>query len=128
MKRIAAHLVCFAPQTLYRMSYAELSDDYCLVGIYPLQEEIAGTQFVSGAVLLIPQKLYPSACEAAAKVKSLINSSLTLALAELLNELGLVNAPAMGEAYHVLHLDGLNLSSSEFGANNGGGNCHVQRL
>ena len=128
MKRIAAHLVCFASQSLYRMSYAELSDDYRLLGVYPLQEEIAGTQFVNGAVLLVPKKQYPSVDEVAAKAESLINSGRTLPLAGLLNEFGLIDAPVMGEAYHVLHLDGLNLSSSEFGANNGGGNRHVQRL
>ena len=128
MKRIAAHLVCFAPQVICLMSYVELSADYRLLGVYPLLEEIAGTQFINGAVLLVSKKQYPSADEAAAKAEGLINDVPSLPLDVLLARLGLVDAPVVGEAYHVLHLAGLNLSSSEFGANNGGGNRHVQRL
>ena len=128
MKRIAAHMVCFAPQALYPMSYVELSDDYRLQGVYPLLEEIAGTVFITGAVLLIPQKQYPSFNEVTAKAANLINGGQILPLAGLLTGLELVDAPAVGEAYYVLHLDGLNLSSSEFGTNNRGGNRHIQRL
>ena len=128
MKRIAAHKVCFAPQFIYHTSYAELSDDNKLLGVYPLQDEIAGTRFVNGAVLLVPERQYPSGCELESEIARIINSRERLPLTALLDGLGLFAPPAAGERCHILHLSGLNLSSSEFGANNGGSDRYVQRL
>ena len=128
MKRIAAHLICFTPQVLYYTSYIELSDDYKLSGIYPLQEEIAGTVFINGAILMVPEKHHSSVSEIEEKTKQIITDREKLPLAILLDELGLSAPPVIGETYHILHLSGLNLSSSKFSANHSSSNGYIQRL
>jgi hypothetical protein len=50
MHRIAAHGVYW--RRFYTMSYIELTDDGLFNGVFPLEVEIAGTEFYDG--LLIP--------------------------------------------------------------------------
>jgi len=50
MRRIAAHYVYW--RQLHKMSYIELNDDNTFNGVFPLQDEIAGTAFYDG--LLVP--------------------------------------------------------------------------
>lgn len=46
MRRVASHYVYW--NGLFRMHYVELDDAGCLTGIYPLEGEIAGTEFYDG--------------------------------------------------------------------------------
>ena len=46
MRRVASHYIWF--RQLYRMHYVELDSQNRLVGIFPLSEEIAGTEFYDG--------------------------------------------------------------------------------
>jgi hypothetical protein len=50
MRRIAAHYIYW--RQLYKMSYLELTDEGLFKGVFPLDGEIAGTEFYDG--LLIP--------------------------------------------------------------------------
>ncbi|MDR1160831.1 MAG: hypothetical protein LBK45_00680 [Tannerellaceae bacterium] len=50
MRRIAAHSIYW--RRFYQMSYIELTDEGLFRGVFPLEGEIAGTEFYDG--LLIP--------------------------------------------------------------------------
>jgi hypothetical protein len=52
MKRFAAHYIFLAPDTRLKMHYVELSDDNKLMGIYPLDKEIAQTAFYNGTLII----------------------------------------------------------------------------
>ncbi len=58
MRRIAAHRICFSPEAVFPISYVELLSGDELAGVYPLTEEIAGTTFINGAILMVPEKQY----------------------------------------------------------------------
>ena len=49
MRRIAAHYVWC--KQVYRMHYIELDDNGAFHGVYPLNEEIAGTAFYDGVLV-----------------------------------------------------------------------------
>ncbi|MDH6303835.1 hypothetical protein M2459_000167 [Parabacteroides sp. PF5-5] len=51
MRRIAAHYIFW--RQLYRMHYVELSDDHRLHGVFPLDGEIAGTEFYDGMLVVV---------------------------------------------------------------------------
>lgn len=51
MMRFASHFILHKEQ-LFRMHYAELSDDGSLVGIHPFTEELAHTAFFDGLIVL----------------------------------------------------------------------------
>ena len=48
MRRVASHYVYW--NGLFRMHYVELDDEGCLAGVYPLEGEIAGTEFYDGVL------------------------------------------------------------------------------
>ena len=48
MRRIAAHYVFW--KKLLPLHYIELHDNNTLIGVFPLQEEIAGTEFWDGII------------------------------------------------------------------------------
>ncbi|MDL2243646.1 hypothetical protein LJB84_02260 [Bacteroidales bacterium OttesenSCG-928-J19] len=52
MKRLAAHYIFQAPDALLKLHYVELTDDNCLVGIFPLEREIAQTSFYNGTLII----------------------------------------------------------------------------
>ena len=99
MKRIAAHRICFSPEAIYNTSYVELSPDGELLGVYPLIEEIAGTVFVNGIVLMAPVTSAASAGEVTAQIKKAIADASELPLPALLEKTGMRGAPRLGEKY-----------------------------
>ncbi len=54
-RRLAAHYI-FAGRS-FRLSYVAFDSVFCCQEIAPLTEEIAGTAFMNGVLLLIPQEL-----------------------------------------------------------------------
>ena len=46
MRRIASHYIYW--RQFYRLHYVELNDNGVLAGIFPLEGEIAGTEFYDG--------------------------------------------------------------------------------
>lgn len=48
MRRIAAHYIFW--KKLLPLHYIELGDDNTLIGVFPLNEEIAGTEFKDGVI------------------------------------------------------------------------------
>lgn len=52
MKRFAAHYIFLAPDTKLPLHYVELTDDNRLVGVFPLEQEIAHTSFYNGTLIV----------------------------------------------------------------------------
>lgn len=52
MKRMAAHYIEIPPGTRLKLHYVELSDDNRLVGVFPLEHEIAQTAFYNGTLVV----------------------------------------------------------------------------
>jgi hypothetical protein len=52
MRKIASHHI-FRKQ-LYHLHYIELGDDGVFLGIHPLQEETAATEFYDGLLVVVP--------------------------------------------------------------------------
>ena len=50
MRRIASHYIYW--RQFYRMHYVELDDSGILTGVFPLEGEIAGTEFYDGILIL----------------------------------------------------------------------------
>ncbi len=51
MKRLLARHIIFV-DTDYQMSVAQFSDDFSSVEIFPFEEEIAGTVFLDGDIVI----------------------------------------------------------------------------
>lgn len=109
------------------MHYAELDDRQQLLAIRPLEGEQAGTEFYNGVLFLIPAH-FPE--------KEFIDS---LAACSRLFDNPAEELERFVKAYPALwekaadrplsaYLFGRMHPAAELGANNGGGNCHVQRL
>lgn len=110
MRRIASHYIYW--QKWYRMHYLELDAEGCFAGVYPLEQEIAGTEFYDGTLIPVPaDTIFPAGgvctptqwMSAAGKV--------------------IKGTPAC-----ICRLTGFTPATSELGTNDGGGDCHVQRL
>ena len=52
MKRLAAHYVLMPDDTLLKQHYVELDDENRLLGVFPLNKEIANTLFYNGILML----------------------------------------------------------------------------
>jgi hypothetical protein len=103
MKRFAAHYLFLSLDRFYKLHYIELDDRNYIQTIAPLQSEIAQTSFFNG-VIVVSNNDFLSAGD----LKFLSFNS--------------------GEPVRLYHLSGFHLSPPEFGAGNGGSDCHIQRL
>ena len=79
MRRIASHYILY--QHCYRLHYVELDERNVVVALHPLQEEIAGTAFYDGILLLWPQSQDPL------DVRALWPDGLPASLSQLCNDL-----------------------------------------
>ena len=109
MRRIASH--CIYWQKWYRMHYLELDAEGCLVGVFPLEQEIANTEFYDGTLILVPLETdYPPSGAFSTEWLTVSDSVV-------------VSSPV-----NVYRLAGVSPATSELGADHGCGDCHVQRL
>lgn len=84
MRRIASHYVYY--RQLHRMSYVELTEGNLFSGVYPLEEEIAGTEFYDGILVPIASgntKLLPEQIEPGTPVRLFLLNAVTLTATEL---------------------------------------------
>lgn len=110
MRRIASHYIYW--KKWYRMHYLEIDADGRLTGIFPLEQEIANTEFYDGVLLPVPVGTdFPPA--------GIALPSAWLMLSEAVTELSEVN---------IYRLTGISPAASELGTNYSGCDCHVQRL
>jgi hypothetical protein len=55
MKRLAAHYIYLSPDKILKLHYVELDDENHLLGIFPLKEEIANTEFYTGVLIQVQE-------------------------------------------------------------------------
>ena len=106
MRRIASHYIYW--QRWYHLHYVELDDAGCLVGVFPLEKEIASTEFYDGALILVPDDCPPS---------------------EAFDEQWLKASDRVGASspVGVYLLTGIT-PTAELGTYHRSGDCHVKRL
>lgn len=127
MRRVASHYIYY--RHLFRMHYVELDDDGCLSGIYPLTEEIAGTEFYDGIVIPVPQKNAPLFLENRQLfLKDEGGFTDTEALLEGMALSGVWNTTADREPFLLFLLDRSALSAAEFSTDNSCCNRYIKRL
>lgn len=98
MKRFASHFVFY--HRMLRLHYVELSSgSNILNGVFPLEEEIAGTEFYDGILLPLPADFDIS------EINNILSSYLDLQL------------PLEGKPIRLLLLDIHKCTSAELGAN-----------
>lgn len=79
MRRIASHYILY--QHCYRLHYVELDERNVVVSLRPLQEEISGTAFYDGILLLWPQSKEPF------DTRAIWPAGLPAGLAQICNDL-----------------------------------------
>ncbi|GHT20511.1 hypothetical protein AGMMS4957_07640 [Bacteroidia bacterium] len=59
MKNIAAHRIISPSGEVFHQHYVALDDAHRLIGIFPLEKEIAGTEFHNGTIQVIQSEINP---------------------------------------------------------------------
>lgn len=110
MRRIASHYIYW--RKWYRMHYMELDAEERLAGVYPLEQEIAGTEFYDGTLIPVPADIpFPA--------KESSDPMLWMSVADQVT---------VGMPVAVFRLTDFTPSTSELGADHCRSNCHIQRL
>ena len=126
MRRVASHYIYW--NELFRMHYVELDDAGCLLGVFPLEGEQAGTEFYDGIMLLV-------AAEGEKKVAHPIeicyaSDPKPLGIDFLRNALSNIELPEwteIGKPTDLLLLS-VPLSATKLGTNNSSSNGYIKRL
>lgn len=109
MRRIASHYIYW--QKWYRMHYLELDAEGRFAGVFPLEQEIANTEFYDGTLLPVPSGV-----------------SFPPSGAFSMEWLAVSDRVTVSSFVHIYRLTGISPASPELGTDNGCGDCHVQRL
>jgi|GEM_PF-2385137 len=126
MKRYAAHYIILSPDEIYKQHYIELNHDRVIVEVAPLTEEISDTAFYNGILLPVFSDSVFSR-EFPGIMSDYFLTYPQKNIIDLLKSLSI--KVSVGEASVILfQLDCIQLLPSEFGTNNSGSHCHVQRL
>lgn len=107
MRRIASHYIYW--QKWHRLHYVELDDAGCLVGVFPLEQEIAFTEFYDGALILVPSDDCPPS---EVFDKQWLKAS---------------NGVGVSSSVQVCLLTGIT-PATKLGTYHSSGDCHVKRL
>ena len=127
MKRLSAHYIAFPVQKIHKLHYIELDDQMQLKSINPLTNEIAGTSFYNGVLLVVNAASFPPHKEFNSIWESFCTQFPEAAFSEFMEYLQLEEITE-GDRVTIYHLDGIDLLSPKLRANNSCGNCHIQRL
>ena len=125
MKRISAHYIYFPSGETYKLHYAELDDNNCFKGVFPLEKEISGTAFFTGILILLKEDISPSIL--LNKLKELNKSYLDKTVFELLDQLSFDKFKEEDTVFLYL-LDGIDLLTTKLSTNNSSCNGYIQRL
>ena len=127
MRRIASHYVYW--HRFYRMHYLESDDRGAFVGVYPLDEEIGGTEFYDGILIPVVDSSPLLHCKAI-QIPLVCHSDSTVmeAVSHRLAELQVSGGVEPGRPVQFLLLGGIPLTAAELGTNDGSCNGYIQRL
>ena len=156
VKRFAANYI--ACQSVDRLHYVEVTSGSVLNGVFPLEKELAGTSFLNGVIWVVPAALGWEVADVWSRLTAIHQQMPDASVPEMLNVLidtlavptvgelpaflessildqdGINNEqpatylPVQGKPVSLFLIRGIRLSAAEFGANNSGGNRHVERL
>ncbi len=121
MKRYAAHYTLLFPNQILKQHYIELNEKNQITVVAPLTEEIAGTVFYDGII-------FPSPIEHL-DFNNIIGELgyFPTKIAQYLFELGIIASIETFPVF-IYILSGVDFSSPEFGTNNRGRDCDIERL
>lgn len=127
MRRVASHYIYW--KQIYRMHYAELDDQGTLVGVYPLDREIVGTEFYGGIIIpVVYDKKEAHLDGASISFEWDAHSSRMETLSGILEERGFSNGVEIGVPVCLLLLSGISLTAAKLGTDNGCCNGYIKRL
>lgn len=124
MRRVASHYVYW--NGLHRMHYVELSDEAQLNGVFPLVEEIAGTEFYDG--ILIPVAFAGNMEKVSGKISYPWNDDPAIRREQAVKSVLSSLNGRLAEVGEKVSLLSLQLSAAEFGTDNRCGYGYVKRL
>lgn len=122
MRRIASHYIYW--KQFYRMHYVELDDRGILTGVFPLEGEIAGTEFYDGILIPVPVPALDSGSQKRIAFDMLPGETLV----DALERQGFTDVSEMGSPVCLLLLNGIPLATTKFGADDSRSNGYIQRL
>lgn len=127
MRRVASHYVYW--HRLYRMHYVELDESGALVGVYPLEAEIAGTEFYDGMIVpVLPgADLFPHDSFLFPLQWNSTSTAMEIMIQKLEAEQASTGVDT-GVPVQLILLSGISLTAPEFGTNNRCCNGNVKRL
>ena len=120
MRRIASHYIYW--NSFFPMHYVELDEEECLAGVFPLEEEIAGTEFYDGLLILA------SISTLCTGERGAFDMRRGETLAEALERQGFTPISRTGLPVCLLLLSGISPATAKFGADDGRGDGYIQRL
>ena len=127
VKRFAANYI--ACQSVDRLHYVEVTSGSVLNGVFPLEKELAGTSFLNGVIWVVPAALGWEVADVWSRLTAIHQQMPDASVPEMLKVLiSSEQLVAEGEPVSLFLIRGIRLSAAEFGANNSGGNRHVERL
>ena len=144
MRRIASHYIYW--RQFYRLHYVELNDNGVLAGIFPLEGEIAGTEFYDGILILVPIPALDAGVQENKRchqdsysdtsfvIPSQVREQRTFnmlpgeQLADALVRQGFTGIAEAGSPVCVLLLGGIPLATAKFGADDSRSDGYIQRL
>ncbi len=124
MRRIASHYI-YCHQ-VYKMHYLELTDEGLYMGLYPLTEEIAGTEFYDG--ILVP---------VSSQEKQIYSDLISIPFGKnsnfsrkesIFSYLDLIKVSLQVEKerpVRLVLLNGSPLTAAELSTNNSGSDCYI---
>lgn len=127
MRRVASHYT-FCHQ-LYRMHYVELDDAGAFTGVYPLDAEIAGTEFYDGLIVpVLPDtEFFPDNIFTIPLQWDLDLTAMDIVAHKLVTE-QVSKGIYPGVPVRLLLLSGITLTATELGTNYRCCNGYVKRL
>lgn len=121
-ERFASHYIYYNGK-IYPLHYIEIDDSGCIKGVHPLMEEIAGTVFCNGFIIVVPKPISEEKLRTSWSVLQNVYSYTDLGEILIKEKFFLLASPA-----EQIILYQLKHSSSEFSTCNGCSNGDIQRF
>ena len=114
---------------MYKMHYVELDDKGAFVGVFPLNGEIAGTEFYDGIVIPVMMEPKIVHChEILLSSQCNLNYTVVEAISDALTNVEVSEGVIPGVSVQLLLLNGIPLTAAKFGTDDSCCNGYVQRL
>jgi hypothetical protein len=127
MKRFAAHYIFLPTNRLYKLYRIDLGENRQLEALYPLEQETASTVFLNGVILAVNENTFRSDDELYLIMENCLRRYPGITLFELLERL-ILKEITVGNPVNLYHLDGIDLLTAKFRADNTCRDCHIQRI